>query len=96
MNLIADSTFNQVNLEEIIKELDDWKFLGFLIGDRNSQDNFEMFCSGNKNAGQETCVMLREWQDMNPYASWILLYQALKTMNETEISEDIQSTYLSG
>ena len=40
--------------------------------------------------------MLREWQDMNPYASWTLLYQALKMMNETEIAEDIRKTYLSG
>ena len=93
MHLITDSTFNWVNLEKTIKEIGDWKLLGFLIGDRNSQDDFEIFCSGNENA---TYMMLGKWQLMNPYASWTLLYQAFKTMNETEISEDIQSTYLSG
>ena len=74
----------------------EWKLLGFLIGDRNSQDDFEMFCAEHKCEGKETCTMLREWQKMHPYASWTLLYQALIKMNEKEIHKHIKEKYLSG
>ena len=70
--------------------------MGFLIGDRNSQDNFEMFCAEHKHIGQETCTMLKEWQKIHPYASWTLLYQALIKLNEKVMSQRILKTYLSG
>ena len=76
--------------------MDEWKLLGFLIGDRNSQDDFKMFCAEHKCEGQETCMMLKEWQKMHPYASWTLLYQALIKMNERVISKHILVKYLSG
>ena len=78
-------------------EIDEWKLLGFLIGDRNSQDDFKMFCTEHKhNVGMETHGMLREWQKMHPYASWTLLYHALIKMNEKAMSKRILKTYLSG
>ena len=92
----SDSTFNQENLESIVTELDEWKLLGFLIGDRNSQDDFKVFCIEHKHVGQETHTMLREWQKMHPYASWTLLYQALIKMNENVMSGRILTKYLSG
>ena len=92
----TDSTFNQENLENIVQEIDEWKFLGFLIGDRNSQDGFQIFCTEQKIKGNETCMMLIEWQKMHPYASWTLLYQALIKMNEKEMSQRVLTTFLSG
>ena len=76
-------------------EIDEWKLLGFLIGDRNSQDDFNMFCT-DEYVGKETRTMLGEWQKMHPYASWTLLYQALLKMNEKVMSKHIMKTYLSG
>ena len=77
-------------------EIDEWKLLGFLIGDRGSQDDFKMFCAEHKHVGKETLTMLREWQKMHPYASWTLLYQALIKMNEKKMSKRILTKYLSG
>ena len=77
-------------------EIDEWKLLGYLIGDRNSQDDFEMFCTKHKHVGKETHTMLREWQNMHPYASWTLLYQALINMNEKVMSKRILRSYLTG
>ena len=91
-----DATFNQHNLESIAIEIDDWKLLGFLLGDRNSQDDFIMFCTEHEYVGQETCTMLKGWQKMHPYASWTLLYQALIKMNEKVMSKSILKKYLSG
>ena len=76
-------------------EIDEWKLLGFLIGDRNSQDDFNILCT-EEHVGKETCTMLREWQKMHPYASWTLLYQAMIKMNETAMSQHILKKYLSG
>ena len=92
----SDLTFNEENLESIVIEIDEWKLLGFLIGDRNSQDDFQMFCTEHKHEGQETRTMLREWQKMHPYASWTLLYQALIKMGEKEMSKRILTRYLTG
>ena len=78
-----------------MKEIDEWKLLGFLIGDRNSQDDFNMF-STEEHMGEETCTMLMQWQKMHPYASWTLLYQALIKINEKEMSQDILKEHLSG
>ena len=74
----------------------EWKLLGFLIGDRNSQDDFQIFCTEQKIKGKETFMMLREWQKMHPYASWTLLYQALIRMNERVMSQRVLMTFLSG
>ena len=76
-------------------EIDEWKLLGFLIGDRNSQDDFNMFCI-EEHMGKKTCTMLMRWQKMHPYASWTLLYQALIKMNEKVMSQHILKKYLSG
>ena len=40
--------------------------------------------------------MLMQWQEMHPYASWTLLYQALIKMNEKDMSQNILKEYLSG
>ena len=92
----SDSTFNEENLESIVIDIDEWKLLGFLIGDRNSQDDFKMFCAEHKHVGPVTHIMLREWRKMHPYASWTLLYQALIKMNEKVMSKRILKSYLSG
>ena len=94
--LFSDSTFNEENLKSIVQEIEEWKLLGFLIGDRNSQDDFSMFCTEHDHVGKETSTMLREWQKMHPYASWTLLYQALIKMNEKVMSKRILERYLSG
>lgn len=99
LNLFTDATFNPQNLEEVFgsKEIDKWKFLGYLIGDRNSQDDFERFCQNLQGCEQtNTYLMLKEWQEMHPYASWTLLYEALVKMDEKEISKHILKKYLSG
>ena len=92
----SDSTFNEENLESIVIDIDEWKLLGFLIGDRNSQDDFEMFCAEHKHVEPVTHIMLREWRKMHPYASWTLLYQALIKMNEKVMSKRVLKSYLSG
>ena len=91
-----DVTFTKDNLENIVVETDEWKLLGFLIGDRNAQDDFKVFYTQHKPVGQETCTILIEWQKMHPYASWTLLYQAFIKMNERVMSKQILSKYLSG
>ena len=92
---ILDSTFNQEHLENVAMEIDEWKLLGFLIGDRNSQDDFNLFCI-EEHMRKKTCTMLMQWQKMHPYASWTLLYQALIKMNENVMSQHILKKYLSG
>ena len=96
MMFYADSTFNLHNLQVSVQDIDNWKFLGFLIGDRNSQDNFTKFSKENRHVENKTQLMLKEWYTMHPYASWTLLYEALSKMNEVEMSEQIKKQYLSG
>ena len=76
-------------------EINEWRLLGYLIGDRNSQEDFKTFCAEHKYLRQETHAMLKEWQKMHPYASWTLLYQALIKMDEKIMSKFILK-YISG
>ena len=94
----TDATFNPQKLKEVVgtKEIEKWEFLGYLIGDRNSQDEFERFCHNLDSEETKTYQMLKEWQGMHPYASWTLLYEALVKMDITDISQLILEKYLSG
>ena len=94
--IFSDLTFNQENLENIVEEIEDWKLLAFVIGERNSQDDFVRFCADHKNEEKKTLTMLKQWQTMHPYASWTLLYQALIKMNEKVMSNRILNVYLTG
>ena len=67
--------------------------LGYLIGDRNSQDAYQAFQTKHGDAPE---TLLIEWKQKHPYASWTLLYQGLKTINEVNLAEKIKETYLSG
>ena len=96
--IYTDATFSPQNLKEVVtpKEIDKWEFLGYLIGDRNSQDGFEGFRHNLDSEETKTYQMLKEWQRMHPYASWTVLYEALTKMNKTDISQLILEKYLSG
>ena len=74
----------------------EWKMLGYLIGDRNSQDEYTKFEKTSGNVENLTQLMLLEWQELHPYASWSLLHQGLMHINELEFSKCIKDKYLSG
>ena len=71
----------------------DWQMLGYLLGDRNCQDRYQRF---RKNYGDAPEMLLTQWRQKHPYASWTLLYQGLTTMNEVDLANEIKDTYLSG
>ena len=81
-----------------MKEVTEWRMLGYLIGDRNSQDEYTKFEIKTGNVENLTQLMLLEWQELHPYASWTLLYQGLMNINELELefSKCIKDKYLSG
>ena len=94
--ILVDPTFNKCNLEEVMTEVTEWKMLGYLIGDRNSQDKYERFQKKAGNVENLTQLMLLEWQELHPYASWTLLHQGLININELKFSQCIKDKYLSG
>ena len=91
-----DPTFTEFSISEVITEVTEWEMLGYLIGDRNSQDMYIKFKERVGNVENVTQLMLLEWQELHPYASWTLLYQGLVNINELELAQLIEDKYISG
>ena len=68
--------------------------LGFLIGDRNSQDDFQSIKEASTSEEEQRNSMLKEWHKYHPYASWSLLHQALLYMGKKQTAALIKREYL--
>ena len=69
--------------------------MGYLLGDRNSQDEYQGLKETlSTSAIEQNKLMLKEWHKYHPYASWSMLHQALLNMGEIQIANSINEEYL--
>ena len=93
--IITDETFILQNIIKIVEDVEKWEILGYLLGDRNSQDEYEgLKESLSTSQNEQKKFMLEEWHQYHPYASWSLLHQALLNMGEIQIANTINEEYL--
>ena len=74
--------------------VEEWDILGYVIGDRNMQDNFKKIKEVATSKDDQRTMMLTEWHKYHPYASWSLLHQALLNMGMKEVAKYINEKYL--
>ena len=87
----TDSSFTSNNIIDILKDVKDWETLADLLKHKDLLNNLP----NNKEICMELDmkVMIKQWHDYHPYASWSVLHQALLRMDEKDAANMLSRTY---
>ena len=94
--LFSDDTFTPENINEELKEIEDWEVLGVLLGIRDPDSKYSKIKQLHQDPEKQKMAMITLWHSTHPLASWSLLHQALNMKGDIQAANTLQEKFLRG
>ena len=93
---LLDTTFILPTILLMTKDVEDWEYLGVLLGVRDPKSRFDKIKQQFPDSQAQKEAMLEGWYLTHPLASWSLLHQALNMKGDKMAAKAIKEKFLKG
>ena len=92
MSLYAGPTLTLINVLNAIKEVVDWKSLGIQLNISAAKIN-EIDVNNRGQVAESRRALVQHWLESDVASSWERLIDALRTIGQSVLAEQIRTTY---